>query len=500
MLFDFRAICLGFAAFTSPTRKRGYCTSLPRLRFGLVLVVITALTVALASAAETYDLTSTVKPGQSQTVRTAVEVKGDLRLNPDGKEVTTVPMLVQADLQYTERFLAIKSDGTLKAARHYGVAEAKIQIKNTEMKQSLRNERRLFVIQHRGEDATLFSPIGPLTREELELVDAPGSSTVLAAILPAKAIAIGDEWKLNNQTVARLLGLEAVSEQEIVAKLTKVEDSLAIFSLEGKVTGAVGGVSSEIDLHAKANFDLKEGAVTWLAMEYQEKRAIGHAQPGYDATIRVRTVAEPTSLTPELANDALSKMPLEAKPEQTLIEFQAERAGINLAHDRRWRVMVDRMDIAILRFIDRGDLIAQCNINRLPSLPKDKPLTLSAFQKSVETTLTKNSGQVLEAAQETTKDDGKILRVTVAGSASEIPIQWFYYHLTDAQNRRASVVLTLESKLLERFPSLDRELVSGLLLLETPTTQDEGKEPTPARSSSETTTSAANKQPAAKKK
>ena len=475
MLFALRGICLG-------------------------LVVAASFIAALARAAETYDLTSAVKPGQSQTVRTAVEVKGDLKLNSDGKEVTTVPMLVQADLQYTERFLAIKTDGTLKAARHYGVAEAKIQIKSTEMKQSLRNERRLLVIQHKGEDATLFSPIGPLTREELELVDAPGSSTVLAAILPAKKTAIGDGWKLNNQTVARLLGLEAVSEQDVVAKLTKVEDSLAIFSLDGKITGAVGGVSSEIDLHAKANFDLKKKSVTWLAMQYQEKRAIGHAQPGYDATIRVRTVAEPTAGTPELANDALSKLALEAKLEQTLIEFQAEKAGINLAHDRRWRVMVDRMDIAILRFIDRGDLIAQCNINRLAPLPKDQPLTLTAFQKSVEATLAKNSGEILEAAQETTKDGGKVLRVTVAGSASEIPIQWFYYHLTDAQNRRASLVITLESKLLERYPALDRELISGLLLLDTPSTANEEKEPTPAKGITKVDNSAASKKPAVDKK
>lgn len=475
MLFAFRRICLG-------------------------LVLASPFAAVLVHAAETYDLTSTLKPGQSQTVRTSVEVKGNLKLNSDGKEVTTVPMLVQADLQYTERFLAIKADGTLKAARHYGVAEAKIQIKNTEMKQSLRNERRLFVIQHKGEDATLYSPIGPLTREELELVDAPGSSTVLAAIIPGKKTAIGDEWKLNNQTVARLLGLEAVSEQEVVAKLTKVEDTLAIFSLDGKITGAVGGVSSEIDLHAKANFDLKKKAVTWLALEYGEKRAIGHAQPGYDATIRVRTVAEPATGTPELANDALSKLPLEANPEQTLIEFQAEKAGINLAHDRRWRVMVDRMDIAILRFIDRGDLIAQCNINRLAPLPKDQPLSLTAFQKSVETTLSKNSGQVLEAAQETTKDGGKVLRVTVAGTASEIPIQWFYYHLTDPQNRRASVVITLESKLLERYPALDRELISGLLLLDTPSTLDEGKEPTPAKSTKEVGKSTAKKNSAVEKK
>lgn len=442
----------------------------------------TLLFAAAASAAETYDLTSAMKPGQSQAVRTAVEVKGDLKLNSDGKEVTTVPMLVKADLQYTERFLAIKADGTLRAARRYEKGEVAIQIKNSELKQNLREERRLIVVQHKGEESSLFSPVGPLSRDELELLDSPGSSTVLAAILPGKKVAIDETWKLDHQTVARLLGLEAVSEQDIVAKLTKVEESLAIFSLDGKVTGAVGGISSEIDLHAKANFDLKKQTVTWLAMQYQENRAIGHAQPGYDATIRVRTIAEPTGLIPDLANDALSKLPLEAKPENTLLEFQAEQAGVNLAHDRRWRVMVDRMDSAILRFIDRGDLIAQCNINRLPPLPKDKPLTLTAFQKSVETTLAKNGGQVSEAAQETTKDDGKLLRVTVAGTASEIPIQWFYYHLTDSQNRRASVVITLESKLMERYPALDRELISGLLLLDTPSTKDGGKDPKPANS------------------
>lgn len=442
----------------------------------------TLLFAAAASAAETYDLTSAMKPGQSQAVRTAVEVKGDLKLNSDGKEVTTVPMLVKADLQYTERFLAIKADGTLRAARRYEKGEVAIQIKNSELKQNLREERRLIVVQHKGEESSLFSPVGPLSRDELELLDSPGSSTVLAAILPGKKVAIDETWKLDHQTVARLLGLEAVSEQDIVAKLTKVEESLAIFSLDGRVTGAVGGISSEIDLHAKANFDLKKQTVTWLAMQYQENRAIGHAQPGYDATIRVRTIAEPTGLIPDLANDALSKLPLEAKPENTLLEFQAEQAGVNLAHDRRWRVMVDRMDSAILRFIDRGDLIAQCNINRLPPLPKDKPLTLTAFQKSVETTLAKNGGQVSEAAQETTKDDGKLLRVTVAGTASEIPIQWFYYHLTDSQNRRASVVITLESKLMERYPALDRELISGLLLLDTPSTKDGGKDPIPANS------------------
>lgn len=480
MLFAFRSDCLEApqSRHTSPTHKRPKTAFLPRWRAGLVILFTACLTTA--QAAESYDLTSAMKSGYAQAVRTAVEVKGDLKLNSDGKDVLTVPMLAQADLQYAERFLAIKAGGSLRAARHYEKAEATIQIKNTELKQNLREERRLLVAQYRGEEAVLFSPLGPLTREELELVDGPGASSVLSAILPGKKVAIGQEWKLTNQTLARLLGLEAVSEQKIIAKLTKVEGSLAILTLDGKVTGAVGGVSSEIDLHGKANFDLKKRAVTWLALQYQENRSVGHAQPGYEATIRVRTVVEPAATAPQLADAALTRLPLEAKAGQTLIEFRAEKAGIDLSHDRRWRVMVDRIDVAILRLIDRGELIAQCNISRLPPLPKDQPLTLTAFQKSVETTLAKNSGQVLEAAQERGHDGGKILRVSVAGSAAEIPIQWFYYHLTDAQGRRASVVVTLEEKLLERFPGIDRELISGLTLLDTPATQESDAEPTQA--------------------
>src|SRR6185436_19285387 len=221
-----------------------------RLCLGFLVVALPSIGVITAAADETVDLTSGVKPGQSQTVRTAVEVKGDMKLNSDGKQVTTVPMLAKADVQYTERFLAIKADGTVKSARQYGVAETTFQIKNTEMKQSLRDERRLFVVQYKGDDTNLFSPQGPLTREELELVDAPGSSTILATILPNKKTAIGGEWKLSNVTLARLLGLETVTEQNVTGKLTKVEDGLAILSLDGKVTGAVGGASSEIDLKA----------------------------------------------------------------------------------------------------------------------------------------------------------------------------------------------------------------------------------------------------------
>src|SRR5256885_15713775 len=50
--------------------------------------------------------------------------------------------------------------------------------------------------------------------------------------------------------------------------------------------------------------------------------------------------------------------------------------------------------------------------------------------------------------------------------------------------------IPLKTKLLDRYPALDRELISGLLLLETPSIQDEGKEPTPGKNNSKAASAA----------
>jgi hypothetical protein len=283
---------------------------------------------------------------------------------------------------------------------------------------------------------------------------------------------------LSDVAVSRIIGLEAVGQQEVTASLAKVEDGVAIIELSGMVAGAVGGVSTEIDLQGKANYHLQRKTVSWLALQYQEKRAIGHAQPGYDATVRVRVQTEPTSLPPELADAAINGLPSKAEAGQSLLEFKAEKAGIEFLQDRRWRVMVDRFDTVILRLVDRGDLIAQCNITRLPPLEKGKQLALAEFQKDVEQTLSKNNAQIVEAAQSQNDEGLRVLRIVVSGTASELPIQWVYYHVSSAKGHRASLVFTMEAGLVDRFARIDRELVENLEL--TASLLDESQEPKPA--------------------
>jgi hypothetical protein len=433
------------------------------------------------AAPETFQLRANIAAGSQQQVKVVVETTGDLKLNADGSEVKRLPIKVEANLSYVERILAVGQSTTasnyaaLKVVRSYAQADANLRLRDTELSEHLRDERRLVIAESTEKQATTFSPLGPLTREELDLLDAPGSGLTLAALLPLRVVKVDQSWQLPDWTIARLLGLDVVSQHDVTGKLTEVKDGIAVISLQGKVAGAIDGVTSEIELTGKMNFDLKQRAVTWLALGYKENRAVGHAQPGFEIVGKVRMVAAPIRSAPEVNDQALANLPTKATSSSTLIEFSADSAGYGLMHDRRWNVMVDRHDVAILRLVDRGDLIAQCNISRLPQLAKGEQLTLEAFQGDVKKTLGQSFGQIAEASQEASDGGLRTLRVVVSGSTADIPIQWTYYHLSDDVGNRAALVFTIEGDLVERFAQIDRELIAAFRF-----TADR-KQPTPAK-------------------
>jgi len=428
------------------------------------------------AADNTYQLRANVAPGSHQQVKVVIETAGDLKLNSDGTEVKRLPIKVEANLAYVERTLAASQGlATLKVVRNYAQADAHLRLRDTELNHRLRDDRRLIVAESTEKQATTFSPLGPLTREELELIDVPASGLSLAALLPLRVVKVEQSWQQPDWAVAKLLGLDIVSQHDVTGTLTEVKDNIAVISLQGKVVGAIDGVTSEIELTGKLNFDLKQRAVTWLALGYKENRAIGHAQPGFEIAGKVRMVAAPIRSATEVNDQALANLPTKAAAGSTLIDFVAETAGYGLMHDRRWNVMVDRHDATILRLVDRGDLIAQCNISRLPQLAKGEQLTLEAFQEDVKKTLGKNFSQIVEASQEVSDNGIRTLRVIVSGTTSDLPIQWTYYHLSDDAGNRAALVFTIEGNLVERFAQIDRELIAAFRF-------QAGKQPTPAES------------------
>jgi hypothetical protein len=466
------------------SRKSRNCrlgSSIPR---SFLTACLSTFFVATCFAEETYDLKFSLKTDSVQQVQAVVEVRGDLLVQAGEGEQQKLPIVVSGKVTYDERMLAIDTaKGSRRSVRNYREASAEVKVGQGLATPQINAERRLVVAEIDAGGSTLFCPMGPLSREDLELIDIQGNSLAVSGLLPDQPVRAGETWQLNREFLAILLGLDVITSSDVQGTLDKMDGKTAILTIQGSLEGAAQGVAAKIELKAKANFDTAQRAVTWLAANFRERREISHAEPGFDVTARLRVAITPQTAADALSDTALRDLPLTATAGATLLELHPQHSDFRLIHDRRWRVLLDRHDLCVLRCVDGGDLIAQCNLSELPDAEPGKRLALEAFQAEVLESLTSSAGQVVEASQSTTDDGRRLLRVQATGIASEVPIAWVFYHVSNEQGRQAALSFTLESKAVERFAEGDRTLAESLTFA--PRTQlQEAKLPAPAAPSS----------------
>ena len=128
--------------------------------------------------------------------------------------------------------------------------------------------------------------------------------------------------------------------------------------------------------------------------------------------------------------------------------------------------MVDDRELSVMRLVERGDLVAQCNISRLPAASETDVLQLSKYQVEIQRALKNQFSGFVEASEGMTDTGLRILKVAVAGTASDLPIRWIYYHISDKQGRRVSIVFAHEAKLERKFAGMDDTLISSFRFVE----------------------------------
>lgn len=414
-------------------------------------------------AEDTWQLTEKLE-GKTRRISTELKVEGTMRVNPDGKKVRHYPMTLEGKYIAIERILTPKS-----AARYYETAETHSTANEKPLDDNLPTVKRLISVDTNGDRPVLFSPQYTLTREELELISVPGNPVILSKLLPTQPVAINQTWSPDDQALAQVLGIDAINNHEVVATLSDVDASgVAKVSLEGKVSGAIQGVATEIELKGRLNLDTRNNAITWFAASIKEDRSIGHAIPGFDVTAVVRTQIEAAKATEELSDANLAKLNLQANDGSEMLAFEGKEGGFRLMHDRRWHAMAETPKQTVFRMVADGELIAQANVNRLTNLKAGEQMTLEGFEAEVKKALKERLGQVVDASQAVNSQGLRELRVTAVGTANKMPITWIYYLISDDSGRRYSTVFTFETSLAEKFGQTDRSFMSGFDLMDTP--------------------------------
>lgn len=405
-------------------------------------------------------------PGDLARVEVTVECGGQLQAGSDAK-AKPIKLDLNAKLVYDEKVLADGPGASGRAVRHYHTAQATFKLGAETMKPALRPERRLIVLRVEAPRVDLFSPAGPLLREELDLLlNVPGNSLLAERLLPGRRVAVGESWKHPAALMGAWLGLEKVSKAETQSNLLSVANGVARMQISGRVEGSQGGARSEIEIKGKYQFDLQAGRINWIGLLVKQHQQPGEVEAGFDTVIRLEMRIGPVAASSNLSEAALSGRKLDPDEDRLRLEHRAADGCWTLLHARQWYLDLDERDLTRLRLVLGGRRIAQCNVSSLPRIKPEKRPTLAQFQDDVRQSLGKNFGEFVEAGEATTSAKYHVHRVVLRGTVSEVPIEWIYHLVVGPQGHQAVMAFTVEQSLAERLEGADRRLVDSLRFVE----------------------------------
>lgn len=420
----------------------------------------------------TYDLYSRRRVGDVQRVEATLDVGGELSLQNGDRKAKEVPLSVAASLVYDEQLVALDraQQHARQSVRQYQTAKAAIKLDDGGFAPVLGPERRLICVRAAEGKSTLLSLAGPLSREELDLIDVLGTSLLVDGLLPEAAKKVGQSWKVDEKIVQGLLGIDAVAECDVECVVSDANERTVEVSLAGGVQGAADGVSTDLQVKARYQYDRRWKGISQLILAVTEKRAIGHVGPGLDVVAKLNLKIRPGQASQELQQEAVRAEQIDPEQVAELSQLQhvAAGAGFSLAHDRRWHVTADEQKLVILRLMDRGDFLAQCNISPLVPKPAHRGISLEQYQNDVKHSLGKNFDRVLSAAQWTDAAGQGVYQVVVQGSVDKLPVQWHYYLIMHPSGCRVAVSMSVEASLVERVGTADRQLVAEVRIDEPP--------------------------------
>lgn len=448
------------------------------------MLVLFAACPAMAATAAKYDLTPRSQIGETNRVTIELKVGGDLLAKPvvgisakesATTEATRLPMSVNASLEYDELLMEESY-----SARNYVRAGATIKVDDGGKTPQLEGNQKLVIADGRdsardGTRAVLYAPAGPLSREQLDLIDVVGNTLAIDALLPNKQIELGGSWNVEQQAMASLLGLDSVAVCEVSCVLDDGNKKYARFQLSGVVHGTVDSAPTEFDVRAIGLFHRGHKQITQLNLAVTEKRDVGPATPGLDGTAKATIRRMPTVRPAELSKQALAG--IESKKQRLQVSLRSNRHGFEVDHSREWFVAGSSRLGVTLRQVDESGLTAQSTFRKLPAKQPGKEPTPESFEQEIRFSLGDSFRELVSSEQWTNAAGCRCMGMVVRGETDGVKLEWRHYLAmppidasTETQHM-VSLATTVQQEDTNEVGKTDRALMNSLRLV--PVGQDD---------------------------
>jgi hypothetical protein len=359
-----------------------------RNRPRVLLVLAAALAPAgTVSAQAPVRMVETFAPNYEYHVSSRVQITGSLTLPPEKDKPAPKPLAVtgKSAIEYDERILSQDKDGRVaKTVRIYRRVDFKRNVGDQPQETTVRPEVRRLVLLRLGQTEVPFSPDGPLTWAEIDLVRTDVFTPALAGMLPVRAVRPGEQWTAAMDAVQELTDLEKVEEGSVTCKF-EGEAELnkrrhARVGFRGSVRGLGEDGRSRHRLEGYLFFDLQSNHVSYLSVsgvqELLDKdgKVVGKVEGNFVLTRR------PHMKAAELSDAGLAGKALEPNDDNTQLLYDNPDLGVRFLHPRRWHIAgVHGRQVAVDEKKGSGIL--------LTLEPAEKVPTAAAFLKEARTYL-----------------------------------------------------------------------------------------------------------------
>ncbi len=410
------------------------------------------------------NLTEEAKVGDLFRVEVTLTLQGNLKVERNGKP-EALPMNATAAHAFVERVEAVDARGPTLAVRHYETAKSAGDSAGERTQRDLGADRRLVVSQRAAAGVLHFSPDGPLSREELELVGEHFDPAALAGLLPRKVVQLNDTWAVAPDAAQRACQLEGLIKSDLVGKVTAVTPEAVTFSISGTAEGIDNGAQAKLTVAAVGTFDVAAKRVTALKWEQADERAQGAASPASEVKATIALTRKPLAEEPKVLDIAArAKVPADGKTTglMTMLRYADPEGRFQFVYPRDWHVVGRTKDHLVLRLLDRGEFTAQATLTAMKKLDAGAALPIDEFKKLIAAV----PGWIPEAITEDgvvpTDAGSRLYRLTAQGKQDGVAVQQTFYHLAGARGEQVAVTVLARADKVAKVGTRDLSLVNAV--------------------------------------
>ena len=415
-----------------------------------------------AADGEAIMLVEDAKLGDCFRYEIALSVGGKMKVDRGGK-VESLPLNARARHSFAERIEALADGGAGKVVRVYTEAQSESAVAIDRTKRDLPANRRTIIAQRTADGTLHYSPGGPLTRDELDLVAEHFDTLGLLGLLPKTAVRPGDTWPVPNDAAQSACLFEGIVKNELAGKFLETKDGVAHFEIAGKAEGIEHGANVRVSVLARGTFSLAAKRFTGIRWEQTDDRDQGPVNPAVEAKAEI--VLTRTLLAEPPKELAAVKLPAEERIPDALTQLHYADGGgkFSLVYPRDWHTVVANATHLVLRLVVKGEFLCQATISEWK---KGAAADFQAAAQAFRDATARQPGWVPDKALEEGLVPGdanrKIYRLSAGGKQDGTPIVQSFHLVYGPAGATLAATTMAKPETVAKLGTRDLQLVNAL--------------------------------------